>query len=71
MTKKHVGMQYVTEFSFPKEQGFTGSAGMQKVKGYLRGGRVTREVREVAKDEAKKAVDKHVKAPRPKGHRSR
>lgn len=39
MTKK-VGMQYVKEFSFPAEQGFTGSAGKLPVKGYMRGGRV-------------------------------
>ena len=39
MTKK-VGMQYVKEFSFPAEQGFTGSAGKSSVKGYMRGGAV-------------------------------
>jgi hypothetical protein len=39
MTKK-VGMQYVKEFSFPAEQGFTGSAGKSPVKGYMRGGAV-------------------------------
>ena len=37
---KKVGMQYVDEFSFPAEQGFTGSAGKEPVKGYMRGGRV-------------------------------
>ena len=38
--KKNVGLTYVSEFSFPAEQGFTGSAGVHKVKGYMRGGHV-------------------------------
>jgi len=38
--KKNVGLTYVDEFSFPAEQGFTGSAGSQPVKGYMRGGHV-------------------------------
>ena len=38
--KKNVGLTYVSEFSFPPEQGFTGSAGVHKVKGYMRGGHV-------------------------------
>ena len=37
---KNVGLTYVSEFSFPKEQGFTGSAGVHQVRGYQRGGRV-------------------------------
>ncbi len=39
---KNVGLTYVSEFSFPKEQGFTGSAepSVHKVRGYQRGGRV-------------------------------
>ncbi len=37
--KKNVGLTY-GEFSFPAEQGFTGSAGVHKVKGYMRGGHV-------------------------------
>jgi len=36
---KNVGLTY-GEFTFPAEQGFTGSAGVHKVKGYMRGGRV-------------------------------
>ncbi len=36
---KNVGLTY-GEFSFPSEQGFTGSAGKESVKGYQRGGRV-------------------------------
>lgn len=36
---KNVGLTY-GEFSFPSEQGFTGSAGKNSVKGYQRGGRV-------------------------------
>ncbi len=37
---KNVGLTYVKEFSFPAEQGFTGSAGVHKVRGYMRGGHV-------------------------------
>jgi hypothetical protein len=37
---KNVGLTYVKDFSFPAEQGFTGSAGVHKVKGYMRGGHV-------------------------------
>ena len=40
MGKKNVGLQYVDKFEFPKEQGFTGSAGKHPVRGYMRGGRV-------------------------------
>lgn len=36
---KNVGLTY-GEFKFPAEQGFTGSAGVNKVKGYMRGGHV-------------------------------
>ncbi len=36
---KNVGLTY-GEFKFPSEQGFTGSAGKNSVKGYQRGGRV-------------------------------
>lgn len=36
---KNVGLTY-GEFKFPAEQGFTGSAGVHKVKGYMRGGHV-------------------------------
>ncbi len=37
---KNVGLTYVKDFTFPAEQGFTGSAGVNQVKGYSRGGRV-------------------------------
>jgi len=37
---KNVGLTYVKDFTFPAEQGFTGSAGVHKVKGYMRGGHV-------------------------------
>lgn len=36
---KNVGLTY-GEFKFPAEQGFTGSAGVNKVRGYMRGGHV-------------------------------
>ena len=40
---KIAGLTYVNEFSFSKEQGFTGSAGVHSVKGYQRGGRVKKD----------------------------
>jgi hypothetical protein len=41
MSKKSTGgLQYVKDFSFPADQGFTGSAGRSEVKGYMRGGSV-------------------------------
>lgn len=55
--KKDAGLQYVSEFSFSKEQGFTGSAGVQHVKGYARGGHVKT-------DPVKAAAQKH-RAPGP------
>ncbi len=39
---KIAGLTYVNEFTFSKEQGFTGSAGVHSVKGYQRGGRVSK-----------------------------
>ena len=41
---KNVGLTYVKDFSFPAEQGFTGSAGVHKVRGYMRGGHVKKPV---------------------------
>jgi hypothetical protein len=46
--KKNVGMTYVKDFSFPPEQGFTGSAGKSSVKGYMRGGHVKDHVKAAA-----------------------
>lgn len=40
---KNVGLTYVKDFEFPAEQGFTGSAGKNTVKGYMRGGHVKAE----------------------------
>ena len=31
-------LKYVSEFSFPADKGYSGSAGKQAVKGYARGG---------------------------------
>ena len=31
-------LQYVSDFSFPSDCGFSGSAGQQMIKGYARGG---------------------------------
>ena len=41
MKKSSGGLQYVKDFSFPSDQGFTGSAGKSEVKGYMRGGKVS------------------------------
>ena len=40
---KNVGLTYVKDFSFPAEQGFSGSAGVHQVRGYQRGGRVKKD----------------------------
>ena len=40
---KIAGLTYVDEFTFPTEQGFTGSAGKENVRGYYRGGRVKKD----------------------------
>lgn len=42
MARKNVGLRY-GEFEFPAEQGFSGSAGVQQVRGYQRGGRVKKQ----------------------------
>lgn len=55
---KNVGLTY-GEFKFPAEQGFTGSAGKNKVKGYMRGGHVKRPV---GKGGARQKMPKNVKA---------
>jgi hypothetical protein len=51
--------KYVSEFQFPSDRGFTGSAGKTMVKGYARGGSA-----DVAQDKAmvKSAVHKHEKS---------
>jgi len=51
--------KYVNEFEFPREAGYTGSAGQQMVKGYARGGKT-----DAAQDKAmvKSAVHKHEKS---------
>lgn len=51
--------KYVKEFEFPREAGYTGSAGQQMVKGYARGGK-----KDAAQDKAmvKSAVHKHEKS---------
>jgi hypothetical protein len=41
--KKYGGPQYVKDFSFPSECGFSGSAGKASVKGYMRGGKVAQK----------------------------
>mgnify|MGYP003674237910 CR=1 FL=1 len=38
--KTPAGLTYVKDFSFPAAQGFSGSAGSNEVKGYMRGGTV-------------------------------
>lgn len=59
---KNVGMRYVKDFEFPAEQGFTGSAGVQHVKGYKRGGSVKSPDKTKGKGMSKKGMPKDVKA---------
>ena len=59
---KKVGMQYVKEFSFPAEQGFTGSAGKLPVKGYMRGGHVKSPDKTKGKGMSRAGMPKNVKA---------
>ena len=40
------GPKYVSDFDFPADAGFTGSAGVQHVRGYQRGGSVKKSARE-------------------------
>lgn len=56
---KNMGLTYVKDFSFPAEQGFTGSAGVHKVRGYMRGGHVKQPV---GKGGARQKMPKNVKA---------
>ena len=56
---KNVGLTYVKDFTFPAEQGFTGSAGVHKVRGYMRGGHVKCPV---GKGGARQKMPKNVKA---------
>ncbi len=59
---KNVGLTYVKDFSFPSEQGFSGSAGKQSVKGYQRGGRVRSPDKTKGKGMSRKGMPKNVKA---------
>lgn len=57
MSKKSSGgLQYVKDFSFPSDQGFTGSAGNTQVKGYMRGGCVKKGRKSRAKGTTKAAM---------------
>jgi len=58
---KNVGLTY-GEFKFPSEQGFTGSAGKSKVKGYMRGGHVKSPDKTKGKGMSRKGMPKNVKA---------
>jgi len=59
--KKNVGLTYVSEFSFPAEQGFTGSAGVHKVKGYMRGGHVKSPDKTKGKGKSRAGMPANVK----------
>ena len=54
-----MGVQYVDDFQFPSEAGFTASAGSTPVKGYMRGGHV--------KSATKSPTERDLKASRMKG----
>ncbi len=55
-------LKYVSEFTFPSDQGYSGSSGKTMVKGYARGGAA-----DMAQDKAvvKAAVQKHERAKHP------
>ena len=69
MARKNVGLTYVDEFTFPKEQGFTGSAGKQPVKGYMRGGHVKSPDKTKGKGSSRAGMPKNVKGKGGKVHR--
>jgi len=56
------GLKYVSEFTFPSDKGYSGSAGKTMVKGYARGGAA-----DIKQDKAlvKEAVQKHERAKHP------
>jgi len=58
---KNVGLTY-GEFKFPAEQGFTGSAGVHKVKGYMRGGHVKSPDKTKGKGRSRAGMPANVKA---------
>jgi hypothetical protein len=58
---KNVGLTYVKDFSFPAEQGFTGSAGVHKVRGYMRGGHVRSPDKTKGKGKSRAGMPKNVK----------
>jgi len=57
---KNVGLTY-GEFKFPAEQGFTGSAGVNKVKGYMRGGHVKSPDKTKGKGKSRAGMPANVK----------
>ena len=61
--------KYVSEFEFPSDKGYSGSAGQTSVKGYCRGGKVMKKADGGAvkscKTEVKKGVHKHEEAMHP------
>lgn len=59
---KNVGLTYVKDFTFPSEQGFTGSAGKSNVKGYMRGGHVKSPDKTKGKGMSRAGMPTNVKA---------
>ena len=57
---KNVGLTY-GEFKFPAEQGFTGSAGVSQVKGYMRGGHVRSPDKTKGKGKSRAGMPANVK----------
>jgi hypothetical protein len=57
---KNVGLTY-GEFKFPAEQGFTGSAGVHKVTGYMRGGHVRSPDKTKGKGKSRAGMPANVK----------
>lgn len=59
---KNVGLTYVKDFTFPAEQGFTGSAGVHKVRGYMRGGHVRSPDKTKGKGKSRAGMPANVKS---------
>lgn len=54
------GPKYVSDFSFPSDKGFSGSAGVQHVAGYARGGRVKKAEGGAVSDADRAYLDRSV-----------
>lgn len=60
-----MAVKYVDDFEFPKEAGFTGSAGKESVRGYMRGGRVRRRAYNEGGEAEEEQEQEEEKEPKP------